>query len=180
MCYSPWCPHQLMYVEHKYTNLFIYGCLRGRTQRKVGESHKERQISPNGIIWPLLLSTTGSGLEETSLILKLISDAPKEQILWERKRWCPKLHQIVRLPHNDHWKSVPLTVIKVQAWLLSTAPWHLAAGLTTIAIVNWSCWGGFWVLFFQTAGSSLCFRAQARWANKFRCGEKIASLFTRL
>lgn len=74
-----------MYVEPKRADLLIYGCLRGRThmQSKVRESHKERQISPNGIIWPLLLSTMGSGLEETSLILKLISDAPKEQILWE-------------------------------------------------------------------------------------------------
>lgn len=119
MCYSPWRPQQLMYVEHKCADLLIYGRLRGRThtQSKVRESHKERRISPNGIIWPLLLSTMGSGLEETSFILKLISDAPKEQILWERKRWCAKLHQIIPLPHNDHWKSV-LPIV----WLFKFRP----------------------------------------------------------
>lgn len=99
----------------------IYGCLRGRTPSQVSEPHKERRISPNGIIWPLLLSTMGSGLEETSLISKLISDAPKEQILWERKRWCAELHQIVRLPRNDLWESV-LPVVKVRARLLLQQP----------------------------------------------------------
>lgn len=105
-----------------------------RTRKaKWGGNHK-KEISPNGIIWPLLLSSTGSRLEETSLILKLISEAPKEQILWERKRWFANLHQIVRLPRNDHWKSVLPTVrlfkfrpgfllqhpdISPQAWLQS-------------------------------------------------------------
>lgn len=184
MCYSPWHPQQLMYVEHKCPDLLIYGCLRGRThtQSKVSEPHKGGQISPNGIIWPLLLSTTGSGLEETSFILKLISDAPKEQILWERKRWCTKLHQIVRLPRNDHWKSVLPTV-----WLLRFRPgsfvqrpdispqaWLPSPLLIEAVVRDSGCFS------FKLPVPRWGFGPPARWGNKFQCGKKIADLFTRV
>lgn len=100
----------------------------------------------------------GTALEETILILKLIFDGPKERILRKRKWYRAKLHQIVCLPCNVHWKSVLLTLRllkfrlgSLQKWVSCTVLWHITTGLATNAIVNWTCCEGFWVLFFHVS-----------------------------
>lgn len=106
----------------------------------------------------------GFRVEETSLILKLISDAPKEQILWERKRWCSKLHQIVRLPHNDHWKSVLQTV-----GLLKFRP----GSLLQLPDISPQAWLQSPLLIEAAVGGSGCFSFKLpvpRWVSDLRLG----------